>query len=170
MILRNCFSVVALLGILVFISGCGGAKLPDDLPTLHPAQITVTAGGERLDGAAVTLELIGGRGAEIVAGTTDASGVARLYTRGEYVGAPAGKYKVTVNWSIITETPKTPPTDPERLKRYREAVAEGLISETDVTYTPGLDPVYGSLRTTPLEVEIVDGRNNLSVEVKKLAQ
>jgi len=164
MMIRNEFTAVVLLGIL-FIAGCGGQKLPGDLPKLYPAQIEVTADGEKLAGAGVTLSLVGGAG-ESVGGSTDAKGIAKLYTRGQYAGAPAGKYKVCVNWSVILEGPtsqKPAPTDPAALRAYNKQVS------SERTGKPALEAVYRDSKTTPLEVEIGEGKNNLSVEVKKLA-
>jgi len=165
MIVRNEFSLVALLGSLVFIAGCGGAKLPDNLPKLHPAQIEVTADGEKLAGANVTLSLVGG-GGEPVGGTTDAKGIAKLSTRAQYAGAPAGKYKVCVIKNLIIEGPTSQqpaPTDPKELDRYKQKVSNERKLE------PVLEPVYRESKSTPLEVEIVEGKNEFSVEVKKLA-
>ena len=164
MIVRNWFSAVALGGIL-FIAGCGGAKLPADLPKLYPAQIEVTAtDGAKIEGAVVTLSLIGGAG-EPVGGSTDAKGIAKLYTRGQYAGAPAGKYKVCVNWAIILEGPtsqKPVPTDPKELDIYKRKVASERKAK------PALEAVYRDTKNTPLEVEIGEGKNSFPVEVKKL--
>ena len=163
MFAHHWFSLVALSGILIFFVGCG-SNLPDDLPKLYPAQIEVTAGGEKLAGAIVTLSLIGG-GGESVGGGTDADGIAKLYTRGFFDGVPAGKYKVCVTWVVIdagAAGQKSVPTDPEELKRYNEQV------EREGSGKSGLEPRYGDRKNTPLEVEIVAGENSFSVEVKKL--
>jgi len=161
MIIRNWFSAVALWGIFVFITGCGGAKLPSDLPKLYPTQIEVVADGEKLDGASVLLYPIGS--GETVGGVTDAKGIAKINTRGQYAGAPAGKYKVCVNWSVIVEGPtskKPAPTDPKELTKYNDRVASERQGK------PVLEPVYNDSRNTPLEVEVAEGKNSFSVEVK----
>jgi len=174
MVVRNWFLAVALWGILggilVFTVGCG-QKLPSDLPKLYPAQIEVTADGIGLDGAIVTLSLTAG-GGESVGGTTDAKGIAKLYTRGQYAGVPAGKYKVCVLWDIrdekkIQEAKANPvPTDPKELARYNKQI---MIAEGK--RLPGLETAeYGDPKKTPLEVEVTDGQNRLSVEVKPSAE
>jgi hypothetical protein len=157
MFAHNRFSLVALLGILVFFAGCG-SKLPDDLPKLYPAQIEVTAGSEKLAGAIVTLSLIGS-GGESVGGVTGADGIAKLHTRGLYDGAPVGKYKVCVNWVVLDAEPTG--TQPES-KRHNEQIEREIIGRS------GLEPGYGDRKNTPLEVEIIKGTNSFFIEVKKL--
>jgi hypothetical protein len=163
MFAHHWFSLLAVSGILVFFAGCG-SKLPDDLPKLYPAQIEITAGDEKLAGAIVTLSLIGG-GGESVGGGTDAEGIAKLYTRGLYAGAPIGKYKVCVNWTVMdtgATGQKSVPTAPVALKKSNEQ------AERDVIGRSGLEPWYGDRKKTPLDIEIVEGNNSFSVKVKKL--
>lgn len=160
MFTRNSFSLVAVLGILVFFAGCG-QKLPDDLPKLHPTQIEVTADGEKLAGAVVSLYPIGG--GEAAGATTDANGIGKINTRGLYDGAPAGKYKVCVSWAITIEGPtskKPVPTDPAELSRYNTQV----IYER--TAKPAVEQEFRNANTTPLEVEVLEGKNSFSMEVQ----
>ena len=99
-------------------------------------------------------------------GTTDAKGVAKLYTRVEFPGAPVGKYKVSVikNFVIEGSTSQQPaPTDPRELDRYKRKIFQERKVE------PILEPEYGDHTMTPLEAEIVEGKNSFSFEVKKLA-
>jgi len=162
MLARYSFSLVALLGSLVFIAGCG-QKLPADLPQLHPTQIEVSAGGDRLEKATVTLHPVGST--EPVAGITNAKGIAEIRARGQYSGAPVGKYKVTVYWTIQLEGPtasKPVPTDPAELERYKERVVRERV------HKPALEPQFGDPLRTPLTVEVVEGKNNFTLEVKKL--
>jgi len=152
---------------LVALVGCGGVKLPADLPKLYPAQIEITANdGAKLEGAVVSLTLIGESRGEPVGGGTDAKGIAKLYTRGEYAGAPAGKYKVCVSWSLVLEGPTSQlpaPTDPKELDRYNRRVAGERKAR------PALAQIeYGDPARTPFEVEIGEGKNSFSLEVEKL--
>jgi hypothetical protein len=165
MMVRNLVFSGCLWGILVFIVGCGGAKLPSDLPKLYPTQIEVTADGEKLAGATVSLYPVGS--GEPAGATTDAKGIAKINTRGQYAGASVGKYKVCVNWAITVEGPTSktpPPTDPVALDKYKTQVI------TEQTAKPALEPVYRDSKNTPLEVEVVEGKNNFSVEVKLSAE
>ena len=163
MFARHCFSLVALLGILVFIAGCS-QQLPDDLPQLYPTQIEVTTtDGEKLERATVSLHPV--EGTEPAAGITNARGIAEIVARGRYSGAPAGKYKVTVSWTIALEGPtasKPAPTDPKELAAYNDRVDRERVNK------PALEPEFGDSRVTPLEVEVTSGKNSFSVEVKKL--
>ena len=167
MFVRSSFSSVALLGILVCIAGCGGVKLPDDLPKLYPAQIEITANdGAKIEGAVVSLTLIGEGKSESVGGGTDAKGIAKLYTRGEYAGAPVGKYKVCVSWTLVLEGPTSqqpPPTDPGALNSYNQKV----FSERKLKSV--LEAEYTDSKKTPHEVGITEGKNSFPIEVKKLA-
>ena len=88
------------LGLIVafLCSGCGGQKLPADLPRLYPTTIVILQDGTPLAGAAITLinadpEVTRYSGSSA---TTDASGRAVMFTEGMYQGLPAGTYKVTV--------------------------------------------------------------------------
>jgi len=160
MIVRNGFSVVALWGTLVFFAGCG-EKMPDGLPKLHPTLIEVTADGEKLSGASVSLYPVAG--GETAGASTDAKGVAKINTRGKYDGAPAGKYKVCVSWAVTIDGPtskKPVPTDPAELEKYKTRVIYERTSK------PALVKEYRDQNTTPLEVEVVEGKNNFSVEVE----
>jgi len=162
----HCFLAVALLGSLVVIAGCGGPKRPANLPKLYPAQIEIIADGEKLEGASVMLSLIGG-GGEPIGGTTDAKGIAKLFTRGDYAGAPVGKYKVCVNKNLIIEGPTSQqpaPTDPRELDQYKRKVFNERKTE------PCLEAEYGNPKDTPHEVEITEGKNSFSFDVKKRAQ
>ena len=154
---------LALLGFLMVFAGCG-PKLPSDLPKLYPAQIEVVADGEKLAGATVSLYPMGD--GESVGGLTDGNGIAKLQTRGKYPGAPAGQYKVCVNWAVTVEgktSQNPPPTDPVELDRYNKRV------EYERSAIPALEPIYKDPKNSPLEVEIKEGTNQLTVGVKKLA-
>lgn len=133
---------------------------------LYPAQIKVTANdGEKLEEAFVVLlssrSLIEGwREGErtiIVAGVTDAKGIAELhelpgYETGHGFGVPAGKYKVCVGWDVDLNA----------------AVSDGGIVLKGKQGKPALEGQYMDIRKTPLEVEIGEGKYRLSVEVKKV--
>jgi len=146
-----------------FDSNRDGQTLPSDLPKLYPTQIEVYADGEKLEGAVVTLYPIGG--GEPVGGTTESNGIAKLSTRVQYAGAPVGKYKVCVIKNLIIEGPTSQqpaPTDPKELDKYKQKV----FGERKVESV--LAPEYRESKSTPLEVEVVEGKNRFSVEVKKL--
>ena len=158
-------STVVIFSLLIV--GCG-PKIPSDIPKLYPATITITADGEKLSNASVTLfpiAVASGQSNVAVGATTDDKGVAKLRTQGLYDGSPSGKYKVCVNWAITIDGPTSktpPPTDPKQLEAYNKKVAYEQTSK------PALDPQFMSSKTTPLEVEITEGKNDFSLEVNKL--
>ena len=149
-----------LWSIFVFIVGCG-QNLPDDLPKLYPTQIEITADGEKLAGAVVTLYPVGS--GEAAGAVTDDKGIAHINTRGHYAGAAAGKYKVCVNWAVTVDGPtskKPAPTDPAALKQYESQI------ERERHATPALEQKFRDTKATPLEIEVVEGKNSFSVEVE----
>ena len=163
MFARTSFSLVALLGILVFIAGCG-QKLPADLPKLYPTRVEVTADGQKLERAVVGLHLVGTT-EPLSGGMTNAGGIAEIVTRGLYSGAPAGKYKVTVTWTVQLDGPtasQPPPTDPVELESYNDRVMR------EKRTFGALETQFRDPQTTPFEVEVVEGKNSFQLEVKKL--
>lgn len=91
---KRIFALMALLAAVTLLSsGCGGKKTPDGMPELYPVSVTVTQGGQPVEGVALTCfnDTLGYG----VSGLSDSSGVVKLVTSGEYPGAPAAEYKVT---------------------------------------------------------------------------
>lgn len=150
----------------LFVTGCG-EKLPPDLPKLHPASVRITLDGVPLKKAIVTLtpdHSTPGQSNLPVTGVTDDQGVAVLKTNGRYNGSPAGKYKVCVSKSAAIEgrTSKTPPpADPKELARYNKKV------EDERNFVNAIAEEYSAPGKTVLELEIVDGKNSFSFDVKK---
>lgn len=88
------FLLLAMVVALMFV-GCRREYRPDGLPKLHPCTVTVTQEGKPLTDATVKLFDVNG-GEWPVSGLTDAAGVAKMVTYGQFDGAPAGEYKVIV--------------------------------------------------------------------------
>ncbi|MDR1958459.1 MAG: DUF4198 domain-containing protein [Planctomycetaceae bacterium] len=79
--MRNCFWV--LLPVL-FCAGCG-EKTPEGMPALiKNASVTVIQDGKPLADAKVVLVPTNGSSRWTVGGQTDASGIAKLVTHGQY--------------------------------------------------------------------------------------
>ena len=90
--------ITLLLG-LVFFVGCG-SQYPPDWPKTYPCTITVTKGGQPLEGVTLVLERIDNHGSWAVAGITDSSGVAEIetsWTKAATKGAPEGTFKITLS-------------------------------------------------------------------------
>ena len=97
------FSLLFCVALLV---GCGGPKRPEGLPKLVRCVLTIQyADGSPVDNAMVSLIP---EDADLVqwsiSGTTNASGVATISTNADFVGAPAGKYKVVVRKAQLVPT------------------------------------------------------------------
>ena len=91
--------IILLLG-FVCLTGCGPSKYPPDWPKTYPCTITVTKGGQPLEGATVIMDRIENHGSWAVSGLTNASGVAEImtsWTKASTKGAPEGTFKITLS-------------------------------------------------------------------------
>ncbi|EMI17528.1 hypothetical protein RMSM_05549 [Rhodopirellula maiorica SM1] len=132
-------------------TGCASEEKPDGLPVLYPAEVTVHQGGAPLVGASVQLVSTDPTLSKWVSGgSTNENGEAVIMTHGKYPGAPAGKYKVTVNKTQI------------------EGSASGNDpgSSNEAKMFDLVDAKYRVVTTTPIEVEVTAGENKLdAIEV-----
>ena len=135
-ILLSVFVIFASLGVL----GCS-EKLPDGMPKLYKVTLVFQQEGVPVSGASVRLvpQFTSQWG---VGGSTNAQGQVQLKTHGEYVGVPAGKYKICVTKNESEgELPRMDrPTAP--MKHFNLVEAQ-----------------YSSPDKTTLEIEITDGKN-----------
>jgi len=95
----------SLLFCVALIVGCG-QKRPEGLPKLVSCVLTIQFEDESpVDNAMVSLVP---EDADLrqwsISGSTNASGVATIYTNADFVGAPAGKYKVVVRKTEVLPT------------------------------------------------------------------
>lgn len=151
------FLVAAVL--LSVVSGCGRKK-PDGFPKIYPCNVKITQGGAPLAGAAITLlptEKAGSR-SWVISGTTDDSGVAKIMTETYFVGAPAGKYAVTVtkissDWSHAAKT----------VEEYDAMQERGEESTFTTTYS--VAPEFADPRQSGLEAQVNEGTNEFTFDV-----
>jgi len=140
----------SLLFCIALIAGCG-PKRPEGLPPLVRCVLTIQyEDGTPVDNAMVSLAPEDDHLRQwSIAGTTNASGVAAISTNGDFVGAPAGKYKVVVRKVELL------PTDEK--DEYGEPVMKTLplIAEefTNAAKTPhtleiGNSPVAETFKVT----------------------
>ena len=128
---------VGFLAALALVAGCGSGK-----PTPYPVSGSATVGGKAADGALVRLHPLEGDGPDAVRplGYVQADGSFKLTSYAEGDGAPAGRYKVTVEWRPKKKT-SMEPDGPDRLQgRY----ADPKASKIEVTVNKGpttLDPI-----------------------------
>lgn len=140
---------------LFVLTGCGGQKLPEGIPKLTPAVLTITQDGAPLEGAVVSLiPMDPGNSRWNAGGVTGKDGKAKIRTHAQYDGVAAGKYRVTV------------------VKTFVEPLPPGLTEAQRRSYK-GPPPVeyvnkkYADRLKTPLEVEVGDSPLSESFEVEK---
>lgn len=155
--------LVSIVGLSLVVAALGcKPKTPDGLPDLQKVNLTVIQDGKPLAEATVMLKSLDSTNTWTSGGTTDANGVATLVTHGQYQGVPIGKYKVAVSKTIGEGTPPPPtPIDAESARKYDEYMKSGLKWEEFNV----VDPQLGVVETTTLEIEVVKGTNDLSVDV-----
>ena len=134
----QCF--VLFLFSVALIAGCGGPQRPPGLPKLYSCVLTFnfedgSSVGERALATLVPEDAALNQWS--IAGATDAAGTAIIRTRGDFAGAPAGKYKVTIQKTDYVETGEK--------DQYGDPVTEerSLINGK-----------YGNASETPLSLEI----------------
>ena len=143
-----CFFLV----VFTLVSGCHrGPKKPEGLPPLFPLTITLTQDGAPLGSAMVLLVPESGSPRWGSGGFSDAQGKAVIKTHGDFPGAPAGKYKVTV------------------MKQESDTNFEGQkpAMEGEVVGYYLVDPLYESEQTTTLLVEVGSGTKEATFDVGK---
>ncbi|MGI6402320.1 MAG: hypothetical protein ACOX0A_09495 [Thermoguttaceae bacterium] len=151
------------VAVMVSTIGCGGVKKPDGLPDLQPVTIKLTQGSEPLANAVLNIKPIEPSTTNnfTCGGTSDAKGVTTIVTHGQYKGAPIGKYKVAVSCTVGEGTPPPPsPIDEESARVWKEYQESGATYEEFYV----VDPVYSTVESTPLEIEIVKGKNELTLD------
>jgi hypothetical protein len=138
------------------IIGCqSNGEIPADLPKLIPCKITITQEGLPLEGASVTLRLVGGTQQWYPNGQTDTFGSIDFYTNGRYKGVPVGKYKIVVT-KFETEPSKLPPAPSEDDPQYGKWLEQ---SQQEVRANFQLiERIFTKAETTPLEIEVTDSK------------
>lgn len=149
------------ISLAAFSLGCGQKK-PEGLSNLEPVILTVTQDGAPCADAQVNLLSLDPSNKWTSGGTTDSMGVVALVTHGQYKGVPVGKYKVSVFKKIGEGTPPPPlPTDEASEKAYNDYYESGQTYDLFCL----IEKKYTDLNTTPLEIEVVKGKNELTVDV-----
>jgi len=151
-----------LIGIVVFCSfGCSrGPKRPDGMPKLYSTEITVNSESGPVDDAIVTLYPSDGSRSQWSSGArTNAQGVARIKTHGQFDGVPEGKYKVVVK-KTITEGDDPPPMgiDEETQRVYEEYMRSGNQQKIFSV----INSQFESVKSTTLEAEVKPQKLNAS--------
>lgn len=107
------YRIAFILVILTFVTcvSCAKVQKPDGMPDLYPCTITLTQGGEPLEGASILCQSDDSKLIRwAITGLTDANGVAKIFTMGKFEGAPLGTYAVVVT-KEETEGAESAPAD-----------------------------------------------------------
>ena len=136
-----CHKRLFVLPFIIFTAflGCGkpAKEKPADMPELIPCEITVKLDGSPLSGATLRfLSTSSGSSKETwsVSGTTNASGVAKMQTYGEFIGVPEGEYIVLISKSQTDDIP-------------RDAMSGGNRSQPQILVDPSFaNPTKTNLR------------------------
>jgi hypothetical protein len=135
------FVTITLL-LALFTAGCG-RDLPKGMPPLYPCTLTFTQEGAPLADASIALIPVDAVLPWTFAGQTNAAGQVTLYAHGQYPGVPAGKWKVTVT-------------------KLQTAEKNGLAWSVSL-----VELSYNTPAATPLDMEIVKGRNAYTFDCGK---
>jgi len=159
---------LALTLVLCLISGCKQKPRPDGFPDLYPCTITITQEGKPLEGADVRLMPESGTALWITAGKTNASGVAKLSTHADYVGAPAGTYKVLVSKYVTAPSQYPVPAKDasgDEVSAWRAKVAVEVCP-----VTRHVKPEFDDVKMTPHSITITKGSNKGTFDVGEAIQ
>ncbi|MDR0870452.1 MAG: hypothetical protein LBN39_06625 [Planctomycetaceae bacterium] len=117
------------------------------MPKLSPCTVTVKQDGKPLQDAMVLLQKGGGQPFKwSVAGRTDAAGVAKVMTHGQFSGAPEGDYAVVIS-KEVTEQAKSGQKQLDDLGN--EIDTGGMISSYSL-----VEKEYTAADTTPLKITV----------------
>ena len=161
------FVLSSMLLALVFTVGCGGQKLPPDMPKLFPVKMTITQEGQPLADAMIMLSMVDGKWP--AQGRTDANGViTKFYTNSQYEGVAAGKFKVCVR-KVERERDKIEippaPTDPKEQSEWRQKYY-GRATPPPKEYDL-VEAVYADPKTTTLEIEVDADNKEFTLDAGK---
>ncbi|MDR2704889.1 MAG: hypothetical protein LBC02_03835 [Planctomycetaceae bacterium] len=133
-------------------TACSHKTTPPDLPKLYPCEITVIQDGKPLADVNVVLQATDKTvkyGYSSV--STAANGIAVMRTYGE-TGVPAGVYKIILQKSV---------TEGEK----ESADVSGMKYKHGGTTFTLIDAKFTDVETTPLEIEIKNGKNIQTIDV-----
>ncbi|MDR2705442.1 MAG: hypothetical protein LBC02_06660 [Planctomycetaceae bacterium] len=140
------------------LSGCGDSSRPKDFPVLQPCTLTITQNGQGLADAFVMLYSVDPTNAKwVIAGNTDTNGKVVPKTHGKFLGVPVGEYKIVVT--------KTEQVKDETAQQIFDAETNTSSQKVDIYYL--IDKIYTDVSTTPLTINIRNGKNDQTFDVGK---
>jgi hypothetical protein len=134
--------------LIVILSGCGDSSRPQDLPDLQPCTLTFKQNDQELSEAFVMLYPVNSGNTKCeIAGNTDAKGNVVLKTHGKFSGVPVGEYKI-----VVTKTEQV-----QNEQQTSDGKNKTPSPKVDIYYL--IDKVYTDVSTTPLTINIKNGKN-----------
>lgn len=148
----------------LLFAGCGQGR-PQGFPRPYPCKITVKNGGQSVEGAQVVLFNSADRQSQtVVAGTTDANGVAEIFTslsNYKESGAPTGEYSVMIKKDVILEglipadeVSKMGPIEAAKYGKELEKKRAAAKHETPPATESPNSPVKLSVKSEPVTLEV----------------
>ena len=148
----------------LLFTGCG-PKRPEGFPRPFPCKITVKNGGQPVEGAQVVLFNSADRQSQaVVAGTTDANGVAEIFTslsNYKESGAPTGEYSVMIKKDVIIEgqipadeVSKMGPVEAAKYAKEMEKKRAAVKRETPPATEVPNSPVKLSVKSEPIALDV----------------
>ncbi|MDO5554291.1 MAG: hypothetical protein Q4G68_11065 [Planctomycetia bacterium] len=149
---------------------CGCKKnMPDGMPRLYRVALTLTQESKPL--AEANVNLVAVDQPEIsrfgIGGRTDELGNVSLTTRGQYEGVPEGKYKVLVTKNEVIGLQAPPELMFKELEQWN---AEHKSELAKTKYVSRVDSVYANVKSTPLEITVVKGKNAFTLDCGKAVE
>ncbi|MDO4587702.1 MAG: hypothetical protein Q4C95_10450 [Planctomycetia bacterium] len=147
------FSIALLLIVSFVVIGCSkGPKKPKELPKLYPLTITLTQEGVPCAEAHINLEPVEKKESFkwSLGGLTDANGVLKIMTNGNWDGCPEGEYIVRVSKEVILERAEA-----------QEGAGEGMPTKIIRT----IPKKYGSKSTSDLKITVKAGQNDEKLDI-----
>ncbi|MDR1268731.1 MAG: hypothetical protein LBK82_04335 [Planctomycetaceae bacterium] len=142
--------------LIVILSGCGDSSRPQDLPDLQPCTLTFTQNDQELSDAFVMFYPVdSGNTKWVIAGNTDTNGNVVLKTHGKFPGVPVGEYKI-----VVTKTEQV--QDEQQTSGGKNKIPSPKV---DIYYL--IDKVYTDVSTTPLTINIKNGKNIQTFDLGK---
>jgi len=134
------------------LSGCGGTTVAESLPETAPVSGVVTLNGKPIMSATVTFVPMGAtKGVECV-GVTDDSGKYKLQQIRGAEGAPAGEYRVVINYYLKADG--TP------------IKIDGSEAPANLGADEALPPEYSSFTDSRLTAQVTDAGGEFPFELK----
>ena len=148
---KRFLSVIVVMITLSWLAGCNSKPRPEGMPKLYPCTIKITdQDGNPIPQVTVMIVSDDPTFKWGASGATDASGIAKMKTLGEWPGVAAGAYKVTSSqWEYI-------PTGTFDEEGFEIVELKALLK-----------PEYSNPKKTPWTIEVETKATNVTLQAKK---